>query len=126
MRSDLGLSEEDADTFGRSGSLEIYSLACIKIDGLRNLFVYVVPRMGDITASNDTSSDDVVNLEPVLVSNDIDLPEIASEDIVMSKDIVEIIPEKYTMRDFHLDRWANFFRWMANLAVEAAKNVTFA
>ena len=30
VRSDLGLSEEDADTFGRSGSLEIYSLACIK------------------------------------------------------------------------------------------------
>ena len=71
VRSDLGLSEEDADTFGQSGSLEIYGLACVKVDGLRNLFVYVVPRMGDIITSNDTSSDDV-NLEPVTVSDDID------------------------------------------------------
>ncbi|MBQ6114545.1 MAG: hypothetical protein IJL11_04140, partial [Synergistaceae bacterium] len=43
VRSDLGLSEEDADTFGQSGILEAYGLACIKTDGLRNLFTYVVP-----------------------------------------------------------------------------------
>ena len=53
VRSDLGLSEEDADTFGQSGILEAYGLACIKTDGLRNLFTYVVPRMGDIVASAD-------------------------------------------------------------------------
>ena len=88
----------------------------LKTDGLRNLFVYIVPRMGDIIASNDISSGDF-NIEPVYISDDIDLPEIASEDIV---------EEEYTMRDFQLERWANFFRWMANLAVEAAKNVTFA
>ena len=88
----------------------------LKTDGLRNLFVYIVPRMGDIIASDDISSGDF-NIEPVYISDDIDLPEFASEDIV---------EEEYTMRDFQLERWANFFRWMADLAVEAAKNVAFA
>ena len=125
VRSDLGLSGEDAGTFGQSGSLEVYGLACIKTDGLRNLFVYVVPKMGDITASNDSSSEDF-NIEPVSVSNNIDLPEIASEDIVTSEDNAEVVQEEYTMRDFQLDRWANFFKWMGDLAVEAAKNYNFA
>ena len=118
VRSDLGLSEEDADTFGQSGSLEIYGLACIKVDGLRNLFVYVVPRMGDIITSNDTSSDDV-NLEPVTVSDDIDLP-------ATSEDKTEVAPKEYTIRDLQIDRWANFFKWLGNVALEAVNNSAFA
>ena len=121
VRSDLGLSDEDADAFGQSGSLEVYGLARIKTDGIRNLFVYVVPRMGNIITSNDTSSS-----EPIIVSSDIDFTETVSEDETASDDNTEVVPEEYTMRDFQLDRWANFFRWMGNLAVEASKNYTFA
>lgn len=117
--SDLGLSEEDTGTFGQSGSLEVYGLACIKTEEMRNLFVYVVPRMGDIIVSNDTSSEGF-NLEPVNESTDIYLPE------TVSGDNAEIEPKEYTMRDFQIDRWTNFFRWMGNIAVESLNNSAFA
>ena len=34
VRSDLGLSLEDAETFGQSGSLEVYGLACVNYSRL--------------------------------------------------------------------------------------------
>ena len=116
VRSDLGLSEEDADTFGQSGILEAYGLACIKTDGLRNLFTYVVPRMGDIVASAD-----------ILEGNnpEIETDSLESEDI-SEETKSEVAPKEYTMRDFQIDRWVNFIRWMGNVSVEALINTAFA
>ena len=122
VRSDLGLSEEDSDTFGQSGSLEVYGLACIKTDGLRNLFVYVVPRMGDIVASADVQEDNDDDTETG--TNDLE-----SDDVLYESDDVSgesKVVEEYTMRDFQIERWVNFFKWIGNVAVDAVNNSAFA
>ena len=115
VRSDLGLSSEDADTFGQSGSLEVYSLACVKTDGLRNLFVYVVPRMGDIIAGNASEE---YNLEEVSA-------DVTEEPETETEPKAEVAPKEYTTRDLQIERWVNFLKWLGNVTVEAYNNAAF-
>lgn len=119
VRTDLGLSEENAETFGQSGSLEVYGLACIKTDGLRNLFVYVVPRMGDIVTSADVQedNDDDTDDDTETGTNGLESDDVSGESKVV---------EEYTMRDFQIERWVNFFKWIGNVTVEAVNNSAFA
>ncbi len=117
VRTDLGLPEADAGKFGKSGSLEVYAFASKRNNGIRNLFVYVVPRMGDIVID----SDDVL-IDGDSKENDTDDPEAPDTGYEKS----EVAPKDYTMRDFQIDRWVHFLRWMGDISVMAAQNSAFA
>ena len=125
VRSDLGLEGEDAGLIGQSGSLEAYALACIRTDNLRNIFTYVVPRLEDIIA-NDVSDVSEVGSSMKSESLDINL----SVDNVLEQNgqdnKPETAPKEYTMRDFQIDRWVRFFKWLGNMSMMSIENETFA
>lgn len=121
VRADVGLDEEDSNNFGESGKLEVYALSCQKVNGLRNLFVYVVPKMGDLLDSTDVQLTDVQTQQPSDVS-EVDL--LDSQDETPEKD--EVIPEEYTIRKFQIERWANFLKWTGDMGLMAISNAAFA
>ena len=114
VRSDLGLSSEDADTFGESGILEIYGLSCQRVNGLRNLFHYIIPKMGDLM-SNDAFVPDASTEEESTNENPTQ-----GDDGQPEKN--EVIPEAFSMRELQIERWVRFLQWMGNVSVEALRN----
>lgn len=120
VRADLGLVSEDARNFGESGILEAYAISRQRVNGLRNDFTYIVPNYGDIPSSQDiyavvtteTPADN--SLEDNLISKD------------TAEDKAEVIPEPYTLRDFQINRWANFLRWMGNMGITSIMNANAA
>lgn len=120
VRADLGLSSENADNFGESGILEAYGISCQRVNGLRNTFVYIVPSFGDMLSSDESGDPEKQAQGPE--SNDItDLPD--NQD---SEEKTEVIPEEYTARDFQIDRWVNFLKWMGQLGVMSLRNSAYA
>ena len=115
VRTDLGLVSEDAGNFGESGIFEAYALSCQRVNGLRNNFTYIVPHFGDMIASD--TSDAVIEYSE---SSDIteDFPDAQNT----SPDKAEIIAEPKTLRDFQIDRWTNFLKWLGNMGVMALRN----
>ncbi|MBQ3654937.1 MAG: hypothetical protein II954_11055 [Synergistaceae bacterium] len=115
VRADLGLVSEDAGNFGESGILEAYAISCLKVNGLKNKFIYIVPAFGDMLDSDDAETASQ-NLETN--DNPEDLPTTQNT----SPDKAEIIAEPYTLRDLQIDRWAHFLKWMGNIGVMALGN----
>ena len=66
------------------------------------------------TETNDLESDDVLD-----ESDDV-LDE--SDDVLGESKVVE----EYTMRDFQIERWVNFFKWIGDVAAESVNNAAFA
>ena len=121
VRADLGLDEEDANKFGTSGKLEVYALSCQKVDGIRNLFVYAVPKMEDMFVSD---------MEQIL-SQDIEFGYETSADILPdsqdeTQEKAEELQYEYTMQAFQIRRWVNFIKWMGDMSVIAVNNAAFA
>ena len=114
VRADLGLPEEDADAFGDSGILEAYGLSCQRVDGLRNLFTYVVPKFGDLSSNDEIVPDE----SPEEDSTDENLPQ--SNDGQQEEN--EVIPEPFSMRELQIERWVRFLQWMGEMGVKALRN----
>ena len=125
VRSDLGLTGEDAGLIGSSGSLELYGMACIRTDNISNTFTYVVPRMDDIIA-NDAS--DVSDVSGSMKSKSLDINLSADEVIEQNgqDNKPETAPKEYTMRDFQIDRVVRFFKWLGDMSMMSIENETFA
>ena len=114
VRADLGLPEEDADAFGDSGILEAYGLSCQRVDGLRNLFTYVVPKFGDLSSNDEIVPDE----SPEEDSTDENLPQ-SNEG---QQEENEVIPEPFSMRELQIERWVRFLQWMGEMGVKALRN----
>ena len=122
VRTDLGLVSEDAGLIGPSGSLEVYGLACVRTDGMRNTFTYVVPRLEDIIASDDIAG--VGNIQSESRDTNISADEEPEQD--EQEDDPETAPKEYTMREFQIERVVRFFKWLGNMSMMAIENAEFA
>ena len=122
VRADLGLISEDADNFGDSAILEAYAVSCQKVDGLRNTFIYIVPAFGDMISSDEAEDEPETETQSAEDIDEEDLPTTQNT----SSDKTETISEPYTLRDFQIDRWANFLRWMGNMGITSIMNANAA
>ena len=114
VRADLGLVSEDESNFGESGILEAYGLSCQRVDGLRNLFTYVVPKFGDLASQDELMPDEITEDD----STDEDLPQ--SDESQPEEN--EVIPEPFSMRELQIERWVRFLQWMGEMGVKALRN----